>query len=640
MRCPDTLLSELGMTDEQAAEAFAPRFGMTASIDAVRGAVQAAKDTKQAWDAAVEAAKSAYGFAKTHPAWIDADGKVTDGYLPAIAPHIKGIERAMALGAAPPIAWGRDLQWLYARASEAARGVAATLGPGQGVGIDELISAAGGEQRAGLAGFGLAGFGLAGFGLAPVGEEPGKAEEPERPEETQAEWAERAQWAEAERPEEPERPQWAEAGQEARHGLEQLAAADGLTEADGGSWWRKLSAAVTEAGRRLSYARTFVWRTIKAVARIAFPIALLATVVFAVLFACCTMLTNDSDSEISVCTFVRTICSPKPDPVKFIADVSKLSGPQFQKAMAMAEMQRRATGANAAGAAKILSSIAFPAELKQEYLKYAFTDDLEIAKDDRSIWEMFKGMLGWYSPTAAQAIQDAGNKVDRNYLSVIQKLYECSKIGVVAKRNAAIADLVKDHTVADYIDRVFHTKTEHLRLDSYGNWDTQILNGLTERLKAIMNGETHAAHRAFIGEMHKFAWHQFTPLASVFGRAQGGALRLVGDALGLNDNFADKAAGWGAALVALEMAPSPPPPGRSEMPGGNFLSGSGSLILRADSSRFSQSSSSPSSPSFFSVGSASATDTAGSEDDAAETALAGAVAGSGSALGNRRMNST
>jgi hypothetical protein len=51
--------------------------------------------------------------------------------------------------------------------------------------------------------------------------------------------------------------------------------------------------------------------------------------------------------------------------------------------------------------------------------------------------------------------------------------------------------------------------------------------------------------------MHKFAWQQFTPLASVFGRAQGGALRLVGDALGLNDNFADKAAGWGAALVAL-----------------------------------------------------------------------------------------
>ena len=536
MRCPHELLPELGIPEEAAAKEFAPRFGMTASLAAWRSAVQAARDTRHAWASAVEAGNSVYAFTKTHPAWL-VDGQVTDGCFEAIQPHLKGIERAMELGAAPPIAWGRDLARLYSRAAEAARAEAAKLEPHQGVGIDELLSAADFVPA---------------FGLAPAGDERDWRSEAERAEAERAEAerseAERSERAameertEAERSEaeraEAERAameaEWS-ARAEMEHGaarreLEQLAALDGRTEADGASWWSKLSAAVSGVGAKLAYARTLVWRTIVAVSKIAFPVALLATAVFAVLFACCTMLTSDTESELSVCAFVRTLCGAHAGGASVVADVSKLQGSTFQKALAIIEMQRLTNGG--AGAAKILKSIAFPSELKKEFLQHAFDlgdDDLKIAQDDLTMWQMFKGMFGWYSPDATQAIQNAGDQVDPNYLSVIQKLYECQKLSGDDQKKR-IADLVGNSSVQDYLGRV------------YGHVDH--IDSLTQ----IMGDNKHMQ---FVRDMHKFAWQQFTPLASVLGRAQGGALRLVGDAIGLNDGFADKAAGFGAALVAL-----------------------------------------------------------------------------------------
>jgi hypothetical protein len=266
-----------------------------------------------------------------------------------------------------------------------------------------------------------------------------------------------------------------------------------------------------------------VWGTIQAVARIAFPIALLATVVFAVLFACCTMLTNDGETALSVCTFVRAICAPQLDPIKFIADVSKLDSVAFREALTKVKMQQLLNvSGHGINPAKILSAITFPEELKKgEFLPAAFMGNVDVATDDVTWTEMLWGWAGWYSPKAGAAIREQAKKVNTRYLTAIQRLYEVH-MGHLDKEVAAT-----DSAVQEYLSR---------------------LNSGDNSIDSFFN---NAAHRQFVADMHKFAWQQFTPLASVFGRAQGGALRLVGDALGLNDNFADKAAGWGAALVAL-----------------------------------------------------------------------------------------
>ena len=44
---------------------------------------------KTRMNAAVDAARAAYDFGMTHPAWIDpVDGRVTDEYVEALVPHI------------------------------------------------------------------------------------------------------------------------------------------------------------------------------------------------------------------------------------------------------------------------------------------------------------------------------------------------------------------------------------------------------------------------------------------------------------------------------------------------------------------------------------------------------------------------
>jgi hypothetical protein len=69
----------------------------------------------------------------------------------------------------------------------------------------------------------------------------------------------------------------------------------------------------------------------------------------------------------------------------------------------------------------------------------------------------------------------------------------------------------------------------------------------------------NAEHKAFVNGMHKFLWTQFTPLSGVFGRTQGGALRVIGDFIGLNESgggdgqFAAASRATGAAIVVIAV---------------------------------------------------------------------------------------
>ena len=140
---PHRLLRELGIPHRRAARAFAPRFGLTSSLDGVRKAVEAARSVRDAWSTAVDVGRAAYAFSATHPAWV-VEGEVTGAYVEALAPHADALRRARALGAAPAVEWGPQLAWCYERAAQAARTVSAALGPrGEPIGLDDVLSAAG-----------------------------------------------------------------------------------------------------------------------------------------------------------------------------------------------------------------------------------------------------------------------------------------------------------------------------------------------------------------------------------------------------------------------------------------------------------------------------------------------------------------
>ena len=513
---PHTLLRELGIRKKHAAREFAPRFGLGPSLGGITKAVEAARSAKNAWSAAVDVGKAAYAFSMTHTEWVNADGEVTGAYVPALTPHVKGLWRAGQLGAAPAIRWGQ-LAWCYKHASEAARAASTEQGPR--IGLDDILSAADPASaekgpRNWRIGLDLSSAAPAAFGLAPV-------DEPEY----QAEQAERAEQDES---------------REARAEIERMAAADGRTEADGVPWWKKLSGAVSETGERLSYARTVVWNTLVAISRIAFPLALLSTMVFAALFACCSMLSSSEGTAPSVCAFIRAVTGGD-GATQLIADVSGNGGKAFSAALAKSSFQLKI--ANTDNLDRLVAT-KMPAWLtdagNSSFLKGAFMkqlDTLSVPTKESTweqVWSSAFSLDAWakyFTSGSAQKspqalLQKVSGEVDPQYLQVIQKLYEVQRQGLVGDAlDDAVGKLAEDTDVRAYAARVADVG----------------IKGLLQ----------HSEHKAFVENMHKFAWQQFSPLAVVFGRAQGGALRVIGDAMGLNDDFASKTPQIGAAVVAL-----------------------------------------------------------------------------------------
>ena len=495
-RAPHRILGEV-WSEIEAAQEFAPRFGLAASLDGIQKAVAAARSAKGAWGAAVGVGKAAYAFSMTHSAWV-VDGEVTDAYVDALMPHIEALQRARELGAPPVLEWAQ-LTWCYERASAAAREAAsaASAEPDsrkEPIELDVILSAAGGAAPAA-------------FGLAPV----------------ESEGHERAERAEM--PEGGEKPEKAEARAE----VERAAAADGLTEADGAPWWKRLGSAVSDTGARLAYARGVVWRTIVAVSKIAFPLALLATMVFAALFACCAMLSSSDGAAPSACAFIRAISSnPADGAAQFIADVSGNGGTAFSTAMAKVRMQ--VDNGTTTNLNKLVGAIKMPEWMKAKgnsgyFLHHAFTRHSgEIATDVQTYKQWaYSWTIGLFDAprTVTEKLTTVSGEMDPEYLGVIQKLYQLQQ----GAAGVTLAGLSADPAVQAYVKRTS-----------------------TRSLEELMG---RADHTAFVANMHRFAWQQFNPLAAVFGRAQGGALRVVGDAMGLNDDFAEKAPQIGAAVVAL-----------------------------------------------------------------------------------------
>jgi hypothetical protein len=505
-------------------------------------------------------------MADTHMAWTDDDGKLNSQFMAALLPHIAGLRAIGGLRSPVTIEWD-SLGRCYAQATAAATtAIAENLGPGgrprareagvRPVDLDTILEAT--ETGAGSARFGSGPTG-AFAPFAPTGHTgPSGPSGPFAPkgapfqQAQQGPFEEQAQREQREQEQEQARQEQARQEQATKvQQVEAMAIADGRSERDGAGWWDKLGTSVSGAGASLTHAGTVVWSTIVKVAKLAGPPALLATLVLAVLFACCWMLgfgAYDTD-DFSPCGLMRSLFSDD-GYLGFIMkaltpNISGLqtSGGKLQIATMYTRMMKETADTSITTNELLVGdNIIKTITGSSTFLKGAFTDIAKVdvdafrgvswARVSNAAWRFFfSGELGAIDGTnQPKILQESARHVRDEYYRIIQLCFDNKDNKTFTFTDAAGSANRK--MIEDYATSLSLTGADELLSDE---------------------------HKKFVTGMHKFLWGQFMPLSGVFGRTQGGSLRAVGDFIGLNESgggdgqFAAASRGIGAAIVAIAV---------------------------------------------------------------------------------------
>lgn len=564
---PDKLMRRLRITPREVAEVFVefgPQFGpndVTTATQSVKNAIRAAREFQRTCTRVRAAAAAAYEMADTHMAWTDDDGKLNSQFMAALLPHIAGLRAIGGLRSPVTIEWD-SLGRCYAQATAAATtAIAENLGPGgrpraretgvRPVDLDTILEAT--ETGAGSARFGSGPTG-AFAPFAPTGHtSPSGPSGPFAPKGAPFQQAQQGPFEEqAQREQEQARQEQARQEQATRvQQVEAMAIADGRSERDGAGWWDKLGTSVSGAGASLTHAGTVVWSTIVKVAKLAGPPALLATLVLAVLFACCWMLgfgAYDTD-DFSPCGLMRSLFSDD-GYLGFIMkaltpNISGLqtSGGKLQIATMYTRMMKETADTSITTNELLVGdNIIKTITGSSTFLRGAFTDIAKVdvsafrgvswARVSNAAWRFFfSGEVGAIDGSnQPKILQESAKHVRDDYYKIIQLCFDN-----------------KDNKTFTFTDAA--GSAGKATIDAYAT--SLGLPGAD----ALLTDE----HKQFVRGMHKFLWGQFMPLSGVFGRTQGGSLRAVGDFIGLNESgggdgqFAAASRGIGAAIVAIAV---------------------------------------------------------------------------------------
>ena len=568
---PHKLMRKLRISPRNVAAVFVefgPQFGpndITTATQSVKNAIRAAREFQRTCSRVRTAAAAAYEMADTHMAWTDDDGKLNSQFMDALLPHIAGLRALGGLRSPVTIEWD-SLGKCYAQATAAATtAIAENLGPGgrpraretgdRPVDLDTILEAT--EKGSGAARFGSGPTGpFAPF--APTG--PAGSSGPSGPfaptgAPPQAQQAQQAQQGLFEEQAQREQEQREQARQEQATKVQQveaMAITDGRSERDGAGWWDKFGNSVSGAGASLTHAGTVVWSTIVKVAKIAGPPALLATLVFAVLFACCYMLGfgeyDAAAGDKSSCGFLRDLFGEG----GYIGSIIKVLTPNvagLQSSTArlqLATMYTRImkeTADNAITTNELLvgENIIQKITNSDQFLKGAFVDigkvNIAAFKSTFNPWRVWHALThiaqgGLTGADQPGVLQQSAGQVSPHYYKIIQLCFDN-----------------KDKDAFQLNDSTAAGKASMEMLTTYAN----SLN--IQKIDDLLKGD----HKVFVSGMHKFLWTQFTPLSGVFGRTQGGALRAIGDFIGLNESgggggqFAAASRATGAAIVVIAV---------------------------------------------------------------------------------------
>ena len=559
---PHKLMRKLRISPRNVAAVFVefgPQFGpndITTATQSVKNAIRAAREFQRTCSRVRTAAAAAYEMADTHMAWTDDDGKLNSQFMDALLPHIAGLRALGGLRSPVTIEWD-SLGKCYAQATAAATtAIAENLGPGgrpraretgdRPVDLDTILEAT--EKGSGAARFGsgptgpfapFAPTGLAGSS-GPSGPFAPKGAPSQGPSGLFGPFEEQAQREQREQEQEQARQEQATKVQQ----VEAMAIADGRSERDGAGWWDKFGTSVSGAGASLTHAGTVVWSTIVKVAKLAGPPALLATLVFAVLFACCYMLGfgeyDAAAGDRSSCGYLRDLFGKE----GYIGSIIKVLTPniaglqsntaRLQLATMYTRIMKEATDkAKTTNELLVGENVIQKIVGSEKFLKGAFVGDVKVDAFTSPfnmwrVWHAFThiaqgGLNGADQPVV---LQTTAEQVSQDYYKIIQALFEKRKNGTAIPENL-------NGALTLYADRL----------------------GFSDTGTLIASGD----HQAFVNGMHKFLWTQFTPLSGVFGRTQGGALRVIGDFIGLNESgggdgqFAAASRAIGAAIVAIAV---------------------------------------------------------------------------------------
>jgi hypothetical protein len=300
----------------------------------------------------------------------------------------------------------------------------------------------------------------------------------------------------------------------------------------------RLGGAVTESGSRLTYIKTVVWRTLVATGaffRRAMPVALFATAIFAVLFACCSMLgfgnygENQLVNDIPVCGAIKYMCQ-KDGPLSFLLDFTqpRLGGLDQRTTLRLAEAIKAAKDATNA---PLVSRLVFDKRFK-DWLSRGATGQRGDAFAPGFVERAINWGRSWTSaaPTSAEAHAGVVAEIDAEYAQQIDALFWHGPTHGMKWENIAHKGIPPEPK--RLID-AYMAKTGF----AVGKYDT------------LFTPE----HREFVRQMHKYIWTQSTALSLVFGAAHRGPLRAIGDLIGINDGIGESRAAMGAAIVTLAI---------------------------------------------------------------------------------------
>ena len=556
---PHKLMRRLRISPREVAAAFVefgPQFGpndITTATQSVKNAIRAAREFQRTCSRVRAAATAAYEMADTHMAWTDDDGKLNSQFMGALLPHIAALRALGGLRSPVMIEWD-SLSKCYAQATAAATtAIAENLGPGgrpraretgdRPVDLDTILEAT--EKGSGAARFGSGPTGP----FAPFASKGAPSQGHSGPSGLFGPFEEQAQREQAQREQEQREQEQREQATRVQQ-VEAMAIADGRSERDGAGWWDKFGGSVSGAGASLTHAGTVVWSTIVKVAKLAGPPALLATLVFAVLFACCSMLGfgayDAAANDYSSCSYLRDFFHKG----GYIGSIIKVLSPNIaglrssNARLQLATMYTRiktATDVPSTNELLVGDNIIQKITGSDQFLHGAFVD-IEKVKIDafKSLYDPWRW---WYALT--HIAQGSLNGSDQP--GVLQQ-----SAGQVSPNYYKIIQLCFDNKDKDAFDFDVTTDAGKASMDMLTKYASS-LN--IQKIDDLLKDD----HKVFVHGMHKFLWTQFTPLSGVFGRTQGGALRVLGDFIGLNESgggdgqFAAASRATGAAIVAIAV---------------------------------------------------------------------------------------
>jgi hypothetical protein len=517
---PHELLRETRIASDEVAALFG--FGAASVVGAatryVNEAVHAAREFQKVASAVYEVAPVAYGVGAAHVLYYrEADGAFDDAkFEEVLAPGLPALMRAQRVlrdANVDAVRWGELGVW-FERATAAVTGVVAgTVGPEGGAGLDEILRAASGR---------------ASFGAAAQ-DGAAEASGPDDPEEGRD-------------------PQVVEAINEAHEAKQ--------TER---SWWQRLSAAVSDAGARMQYVRSVVWRTLAAVAKFAFPIVKLTTVVFAVLFACCAALGfgeygAEAGGANVVCDTIKALFS-ETGPLGFLAEIVRpYTNPSIQAADVPRHIKRLLVNAHDAmgrndGAMVDLRTYVMQrlpeSTMRKSGAQYwnaitqlgknGKTEPISATRDGW-FWTSPASYLSQFmnnmfsSKTPDQKTEDIVNNFDP---SVFKRL---DSVHAVLRHNTG--EGLKNLRFAEGEAGINYKEPllEYLKLHGFDNTNGVYANDGTLKTQAFQFLDKQE-HRDFVRSLHRAIWTSTTPLGSLLGRITGGYMRHVGDFIGVNEGF-------------------------------------------------------------------------------------------------------